>query len=546
MASDNKAAYVELDHYGSKDSPPVSLKELMGREGEEQAAVSDGSDDEAHYPSVWKLIPIMAGLCCSVFCVALDNTIVATAIPKITAEFDSLDEMGWYGSAYMLTSCAVTLIFGKLYTYYSLKWTFIVALTLFELGSLVCGVTPSSTGLIIGRALAGVGAGGLFSGSILVIANLVPLRKRPIFTGLIGAVFGISSVAGPLLGGALTDHATWRWCFYINLPFGAVTAIVVGLFFQDKAPQKEITSREKLQSLDLIGTTIFLPTIVCLLLALQWGGQKYPWSNVRIIVLFVLFGVGLCAWLYVQHARQDLATVPPRIIKNRNVWGAIAYTICIGGEFFVSVYYLPLWFQAIKGASATSSGVMNLPLILGVTIFSMVSAILVTVSGYCNPFMLAASIILSIGNGLLTILEPNSGPAKWIGYQAMTGIGAGLGMQLPTIVVQAAVQEADIPVATTLVTFSQSLSGAIFVSIAQNVFQNRLVANVRKLAPMLDPAVVVEAGATKLREAFPENLHVVLRAYNNAVTQSFYIAVALSALSIFGALSLQWISVKKK
>ncbi|KAJ5490289.1 Major facilitator superfamily domain general substrate transporter [Penicillium expansum] len=524
MASDNKSAYVELGHYGSKNSPPASTTELLRKEGEEQARVPDSPQDEAEYPSIWKLIPVMIGLCCAVFCMALDNTIVATAIPKITAEFNSLDDMGWYGSAYMLTTCAVTLIFGKLYSYYSTKWTFMTALTLFELGSLVCGVTPTSTGLIIGRALAGVGAGGLLSGSILVIATLVPLRKRAIFTGGIGAIFGISSVAGPLLGGALTDHATWRWCFYINLPLGAVTAV----------------------SLDLIGTAIFLPTIVCLLLALQWGGQKYPWANPRIIVLFVLFGLGLCFWMYVQHVRQDLATVPPRIIKNRNVWGALAYSTCLGGAFFVSVYYLPLWFQAIKGASATKSGVMNLPLILGVTIFTMVSAVLVTVSGYYNPFVLAATVIFSVGNGLLTTLEPSSGPAKWIGYQAMTGIGAGMGMQLPTIVVQAAVQEADVPVATTLVAFTQTLSGAVFISIAQNVFQNRLVANVQKFAPMLDPAAVVKAGATKLRETFPDHIHVVLQAYNNAVTQSFYIAVAMSALSIVGALSLQWISVKKK
>nr|ADY16699.1 TqaJ [Penicillium aethiopicum] len=546
MASDNKSSYVELDNYGSTNSPHASTKELLRQGGKEETEMPDGSGDEEAPLSMWKLIPIMVGLCCSVFCMALDNTIVATAIPKITSEFDSLADMGWYGSAYMLTTCAVTLIFGKLYTLYSIKWTFMTALALFEFGSLICGVTPTSTGLIIGRALAGVGAGGLFSGAMLVIANLVPLRKRPIYTGILGAIFGVSSVAGPLLGGALTDHATWRWCFYINLPFGAVTAIAIAFFFQDKPPLKETTTREKLQSLDLIGTAIFLPAIICLLLALQWGGQKYPWSNVRIIVLFVLFGVGLCVWLYVQHVKQDLATVPPRIIKNRNVWGALAYNTCLGGAFFVSVYYLPLWFQGIKGASATTSGIMNLPLILGVTIFAMVSAVLVTVSGYYNPFMLTATVLFSIGNGLLTTLEPDSGPAKWIGYQAMTGIGAGMGMQLPAIVVQAAVQEADIPVATTLVVFSQSLSGAIFISIAQNVFQNRLLANIRKLAPMIDPAEVVQAGATKLREAFPENIKLVLQAYNNAVTQSFYIAVAMSALSIFGALCLQWISVKKK
>ncbi|KAJ5997574.1 hypothetical protein N7522_009234 [Penicillium canescens] len=549
MTDDNKSADVESDYYRLTDSSCAAPKEAVPWGVEEPAkttTLTNSPENEAEYPSMWKLIPITAGLCCSIFCMALDNTIIATAIPRITAEFDSLNDMGWYGSAYMLTTCAVTLIFGKLYTYYSLKWTFMTALALFELGSLVCGLTTSSTGLIIGRALAGVGAGGLFSGAMLVIATLVPLRRRPIFSGFIGIVFGISSVAGPLMGGALTDHVSWRWCFYINLPFGAITALVIVLFFQDKQTKNKITNREKLRSLDLIGTAIFLPGIICLLLALQWGGQKYPWANVRIIVLFVLFGVCLCVWIYIQYRKQDRATVPPRIIKNRNVWGAMAYTILIGASFFVLVYYLPLWFQAIKGASATSSGVRNLPLIIGVSIFAMIAAILVTLSGYYNPLMLAASVIFSVGNGLLTTLEPDSGPAKWIGYQAMAGIGAGLGMQLPNIVVQAAVDDADVPVATALVVFSQSLSGAMFISIAQNVFQNRLIANVQKMAPMLDPSLVTQAGATKLREAFPDDIDVVLQAYNGAVTQTFYIAVATSSLSIFGVLCLQWISVKKK
>jgi hypothetical protein len=189
---------------------------------------------------------------------------------------------------------------------------------------------------------------------------------------------------------------------------------------------------------------------------------------------------------------------------------------------------------------------MNLPLILGVTIFGIVAAVLVSIIGYYNPFMIASSVIFSIGTGLLTTMEPNSGSAKYIGYQAMAGIGAGLGMQLPTVVVQAAVPEADIPVATALIVFSQLLSGAMFISIAQNVFENRLLTNVREMAPMLDPALVAQTAATKLRDAFSEHLDGALQAYNAAVTQTFYIAVATSALSIFGALCLQWISVKKK
>jgi MFS family permease len=157
-------------------------------------------------------------LCLAVFCVSLDNTILATAIPRITDHFKSLDNIGWYGSDYLLTSCAPQLIFGKLYTFYNIKWIFLAALFIFELGSLVCGVAPTSTALIIGRAIAGVGSAGIFSGGLVIIAKTVPLHQRPSYTGALGSMYGIASVAGPLMGGAFTDRLTWRWCFYITYP----------------------------------------------------------------------------------------------------------------------------------------------------------------------------------------------------------------------------------------------------------------------------------------------------------------------------------------
>lgn len=175
-------------------------------------------EDGQEYPGGFKLALISLALCLSVLLVALDNSIIATAIPKITDDFHSLQDVGWYGAAYMLTTASLQLLFGKFYSFFSIKWVYLGAIGVFELGSLVCGVAPNSTALIIGRAIAGVGSAGIFSEALIILAYSVPLAKRPIFTGLVGSMYGISSVAGPLLGGAFTDHVTWRWCFYINLP----------------------------------------------------------------------------------------------------------------------------------------------------------------------------------------------------------------------------------------------------------------------------------------------------------------------------------------
>ncbi|RPA81881.1 MFS general substrate transporter [Ascobolus immersus RN42] len=541
------------DKLASKEAAGVDTTDAdsVYRSKEENAG-SGGSDgeDEQIYPEAFPLAMITIALCLVVFLVALDNTIIATAIPAITNQFNSVTDIGWYGSSYMLTTCCFQLIYGKLYTFWSLKWLFQLAVFLFEIGSLVCAVAPNSEALIVGRAIAGLGCAGIFSGALIILAHAVPLHKRPIYTGLIGGMYGIASVAGPLLGGVFTDKVTWRWCFYINLPIGALTMAMIFFFFTPphRKQADEMTNKEKFAQFDILGTLFLLPSIICILLALQWGGTEYEWKNARIIVLFILFGILMGIFLFIQHKKGKTATLPFHLVKNRAVYTAALFSFAVGSGFFILVFYLPVWFQAVLKTSAMDSGIRNIPLILAVTVLSIVAGVLTTVFGHYAPFMIVGPVLAAIGTGLLTTMDLGTGIGEWLGYQVLTGVGIGLCFQQPMIAVQAALPLSDVATGTAMIVFAQTFGGALFISVAQNIFNNKIVSEVRKTLT-IDPDVILMSGATGFHKkgAFSASEVLgIMKAYNEGIMACFYAAVAVFVIAFLVSLFVPWISVKGK
>jgi MFS family permease len=438
---------------------------------------------------------------------------------------------------------------GKVYKFYPAKPIFLAGITLFEVGSAICGAAPSSKAFIVGRAIAGLGASGMFSGMMVIMFHTIPLQQRPIYQGFFGAVFAVASVIGPLIGGTFTDKVTWRWCFYINLPIGAVSILVTILILH--LPNQKLDERAagwmgKLKQLDPIGNLVFFPGIICLVLALQWGGTEYAWKDARIIVLLVLCVVFCLAFVFVQIWKQEDGTVPPRIFKQRSILAATWFAFFNGASMMIVLYYLPIWFQAIKGVSAVKSGLMLLPMILPVVVGSLSSGIIISKVGYYTPLFIISSIIMPIGSGLITTFTPTTGHAKWIGYQVLFGLGLGLGSQQPLNVVQTVLDRSDIATGSALVMFVRFLGSAVFLPVGQNIFLNSLVSKLTNL-PGISPKAVTGGGATELRSlASGEDLKTLLADYNVAVVNVFYVVVAASAITIFGSVFVEWRSLKAR
>jgi MFS family permease len=421
---------------------------------------------------------------------------------------------------------------------------------IFEIGSLICATSPSSTALIVGRAIAGLGSAGIFSGSFIIIACSVPVVKRAKYAALLGSMYGIAAVCGPLMGGAFTDHLTWRWCFYINLPLGGVVLFGITLFFKSMAPNPaalKLPRNQKLQKLDGLGTIIFVGATACLFLALQWGGVQYDWFSGQIILLFFAFGLTGITWIYIQYRRGENATLPGRILKQRSIAAGAMSSYLLGGTFYILLYYVAIWFQAVKGCSALSSGLSSLPMVLGLTIGMLFAGQTQQYVNYIPPYMILSAILASIGCGLLLTWTPDTSEAAWICELALFGFGQGMGWQQPFSISQAFLPTKDLPVGTTLMSGCKLFGGAIFISVGSSVFSQHLVANLMAVGGDLDVGAIMSAGATELATVVPATLlPQVEQAYNDALRHVFVVSVCLSCLAVVTAFIVEWKPIKEK
>lgn len=375
---------------------------------------------------------------------------MGTAVPKITDEFHGLEDVSWYAAAYFMTFGAAHTSAGKLYKYYDIKWSFLVSMIIFEVGSLICGVAPNSKSLVVGRAIAGLGGAGLSVGGTSIISFTVPPAKRPMMMGLVGTTYALAAVLGPLIGGAFTDRVSWRWCFYINLPIGGVAALAVFFFFHlpaAAAPPK-VSWGEKLLQLDPVGVALAMGALTSFILALQYGGVTHAWNSSVVIGLLVGFfaiTATLVAW---EIWLGDYAMMLPRLYKQRSLSFTAPYQFFFMGSYIVLLYYLPIYFQSILGASPIRSGVNNLPLVLAASVFALAGGAVVMKTGRAQQVMFVGSMLTTVAIGLVYTLDVDSSTAKWVGYQFFVGSVMAFAMMHGLTVAQANVGPEDLSTVT--------------------------------------------------------------------------------------------------
>ncbi|KAJ7221873.1 ABC transporter [Mycena rebaudengoi] len=522
-----------LSYLRTPSNPPTMLADL-----EEDSVEATATQPEHQYVEGVRLFLVFIAFLLASSLMALDQTIIATALPSIASDFRAISRLSWIASGYFLPQAGVMLLFGKILSIAPGKSVFLVAIAIFVFGSLLCALATSVDFLIVGRVIAGVGAAGIWVAVLTIIGNITKLESRPLLLGSFGAVFAISSIVGPLLGGVFAQKLTWRWCFWINLPLGAVTILAVLFTLPNYKSSRKSSWRGWLE-LDWTGSILSVATVVLFLLPLQMGGNERPWRDPVVISLFCVSGALLGLFFFCEYRQRDNAILPLALLLRPTQAGACLTSFFLYICFVLGTYYLPFFYQA-KGHSPTKSGIDILPYMLSGVLSAAGAGAIVNFTHRFWPFLFFPPLLAAVAAGLMTTVRSSTPPAVVIGFQILFGCGVGAAMQSPILAVQADfVDEPErIPQATSLVSFSQLLGLAVGVAAGGAVFGNELEKQLTVQAPFLSGDLrTILKGSVKLISALPpDEQTAVVRAYTQSLSAVYYIAIPCAVLASMAAL----------